>query len=94
MRRFDGRMAFVPEGRLKLDLGRYNLSLRDKTIRLSKRLAISEQVVDSTPLIIALIIAANADLPFVKTRDKDEIGRRENEGNGPPDGRKEKTVGV
>ena len=43
-------------------------------------------------LIIALIIAANADFPFVMTRDESEIGRREDERNRPPDGSEEKTV--
>src|SRR5271165_1995048 len=46
----------------------------------------------TTHLIIALIIAANADFPFVMTRKKDEIGRREYERNRPPDGSEEKTV--
>ena len=43
-------------------------------------------------LIIALIIAANADFSFVVTRDEDEIGHREDEGKRPPDGSQEKTV--
>jgi len=43
-------------------------------------------------LIIALIIAANADFSFVVTRDEDEIGHREDEGKRPPDGSEEKTV--
>ena len=34
---------------------------------------------NETHLIIALIVAANADFPFVMTRDEDEIGRREYE---------------
>jgi hypothetical protein len=46
----------------------------------------------STHLIVTLIIAANADFPFVMTRNKDEIGRREDERNRPPDGSEEKTV--
>ena len=46
----------------------------------------------SRTLVIALIIAANADFPFVMTRNEDEIGRREDERNRPPDGSEEKTV--
>jgi hypothetical protein len=48
----------------------------------------------STRLIIALIIAADADSPFVKTRDKAEVGRREDERNRPPEGSEEKAVGA